>query len=98
MQILETRAGATLVLSLQGRLDSVSAQSLENVIKVSLGGIERLVFDFAGLSYVSSAGLRVLLSAQKQMNKQGEMALRNVSASIMEVFEITGFSGILTVE
>ena len=75
-------------LSLSGR----------NELKENLPGIEHLVLDFAGLEYLSSAGLRVLLGAQKQMNKQGEMVIRNVRPEIMEIFDVTGFSDILTIE
>ena len=98
MQIQKTQEDAALTLSLRGRLDTIAAQSLESALKSSLDGIDRLILDCAELAYISSAGLRVLLFAQKQMSKHGGMTLRNVSPGIMEVFEITGFSGILTVE
>jgi anti-sigma B factor antagonist len=67
-------------------------------VNESIDGVKALEFDFAELAYISSAGLRVLLSAQKKMNKQGEMIIRNVSDTVMEVFEVTGFSDILTIE
>ncbi|MDC7287502.1 STAS domain-containing protein [Blautia schinkii] len=90
--------GTELTLEVAGRLDTVTAPELEAVLKVSVNGITKLIFDFASLEYVSSAGLRVLLSAQKAMNKQGIMVIRNVCETVMEVFEITGFSDILTIE
>jgi len=90
--------GNELTLSLTGRLDTTTAPELEAVIKENITGVTNLVMDFAGLEYLSSAGLRVILSAQKTMNKQGEMVIRNVNETINEVFEITGFIDILTIE
>ena len=90
--------GSELTLTLNGRLDTTTAPDLEAVIKDSIAGITNLVMDFAELEYLSSAGLRVILSAQKTMNKQGEMVIRNVNETINEVFEITGFIDILTIE
>ena len=90
--------GSELTLSLTGRLDTTTAPELEAVIKENITGVTNLVMDFAGLEYLSSAGLRVILSAQKAMNKQGEMVIRNVNETINEVFEITGFIDILTIE
>lgn len=90
--------GSELALSLTGRLDTTTAPELEAVIKENITGVTNLVMDFAGLEYLSSAGLRVILSAQKTMNKQGEMVIRNVNETINEVFEITGFIDILTIE
>ncbi len=87
-----------LIINLEGRLDTTTAPQLEAELKSSLNNIAILEFDFAGLEYVSSAGLRVILAAQKVMNKQGEMIIRNVNSTIMEVFEITGFVDILTIE
>ena len=86
------------IFSLSGRLDTTTAPDLEKELKESLGGVSELVLDFAGLEYISSAGLRVLLSAQKTMNRQGKMIVKNVNETIMEIFEVTGFSDILTVE
>lgn len=88
----------TLTISLEGRLDTTTAPQLEGELKHSIKNITELIFDFAGLEYISSAGLRVLLSAQKVMNKQGEMRIRGVNETVMDVFEITGFSDILTLE
>ena len=90
--------GSELTLSLTGRLDTTTAPELEAVIKENITGVTNLVMDFARLEYLSSAGLRVILSAQKTMNKQGEMVIRNVNETINEVFEITGFIDILTIE
>lgn len=98
MVIDKKREGGELLLSLKGRLDTTTAPELESVLKDEMEGLERLIFDFFSLEYLSSAGLRVLLSAQKIMNKQGEMILRNVNETIMEIFEVTGFSDILSIE
>ena len=83
---------------LEGRLDTVTAPELEKELKASLDGVTELRIDFEKLDYISSAGLRVLLSAQKQMTKQGTMTLHHVNQTIMEIFEVTGFSDILTIE
>lgn len=90
--------GTELELSLAGRLDTTTASELETTVKGNIAGVESLVFDFAKLEYISSAGLRVLLSAQKIMNKQGAMAVTNVCDEIQEIFEVTGFSDILTIK
>ena len=87
---------ATLIVS--GRLDTQTAPELENELDSVLSGLKELTFDFANLEYVSSAGLRVILKAQKAMNTQGSMKLTGVNDSIMEVFDITGFLDILTIE
>ena len=87
-----------IILSLSGRLDAANAPKLESELKKSTIGVEKLVFDFKELEYISSAGLRVLLNSQKVMNKQGEMIVRNVNDTIADVFEITGFVDILTIE
>jgi len=90
--------GSALTLTIEGRLDTTTAPQLEAEIKQSLAGVTELVLDMKELAYLSSAGLRVLLAAQKQMNKQGKMILKNVCETIMEVFEVTGFVDILTIE
>ena len=84
--------------SLAGRLDTYTAPQLENALRDVYDKVDELVLDLEGLNYISSAGLRVLLSAQKTMNKQGEMKLTHVNESIMEIFEVTGFIDILTIE
>ena len=90
--------GSELTINLAGRLDTTTAPQMDDVVKQSLDGVTELIFDTEGLEYVSSAGLRVLLSAQKIMNKQGEMKVIHVNEAIMEIFEVTGFSDILTIE
>ena len=87
-----------LMIKVEGRLDTVTAPELEKEVKDSVQGIEVLVFDLAGLDYISSAGLRVVLSAQKIMNAQGKMIVKNVNEAVMEIFEITGFTDVLTIE
>ena len=98
MQITKSTSGTELHIELSGRLDTTTAPQLEAELTASLAGITALTFDFAALEYISSAGLRVLLGAQKTMNKQGTMVVRNVKPEIMEVFTITGFEDILTIE
>lgn len=98
MDILKTTDGSSLTVSLVGRLDTTTAPQLEQELKASLPGVTALTMDFIQLQYISSAGLRVLLGAQKTMNKQGSMVLKNVSESVMEVFDVTGFSDILNIE
>jgi anti-sigma B factor antagonist len=98
LDIKKNQNGTALELALSGRLDTITAPQLEEEIKASLDGVSELVFDFSDLSYVSSAGLRVLLSAQKSMNEKGSMVVRNVSEEIQEIFDVTGFSDILTIE
>lgn len=98
MTIEKNREGETLTLSPAGRLDTTTAPQLEAVVLGELGGVTKLIFDFSGLEYISSAGLRVLLEAQKTMNRQGSMTVRGVGASVMEVLEVTGFGGILNIE
>ena len=98
MDIKKTLVGSKLTMALAGRLDSNSAPQLESELKESLVDVNDLVLDFAELVYLSSAGLRVILAAQKQMNKQGKMAIIKVNETIMEIFEITGFAEILKFE
>ena len=98
MNIIKKQDGTTLTVALEGRLDTVTSPQLEDELRTAVNGVTELVFDFAGLEYISSAGLRVLLSAQKVMNKQGKMTIRNVKPEIMEIFEVTGFVDILNIE
>ena len=98
MTIQKTANGSALTLALEGRLDTTTAPQLEAEINSSIEGVTDLVLDFENLEYISSAGLRVLLASQKIMNKQGQMKLIKVCDDVKEVFEITGFSDILTVE
>lgn len=97
MKIEKKLDGSTLALTLGGRLDTSTAPELESALG-DLNGIEELAIDMKDLDYISSAGLRVILKAQKLMNEKGSMKLKNVGESIMEVFEITGFSDFLTIE
>ena len=98
MKITKSKEHSALTLALNGRLDTNTAPELETELKASLNGIETLVIDMEELAYLSSAGLRVILAAQKQMNKQGRMIIRKVNDMVMEVFEVTGFTDILTIE
>ncbi len=98
MDIKKTKNDTTLTLAIQGRIDTTTAPQLEAELKSDIDGVAELYLDFAGVEYISSAGLRVLLSAQKLMSRQGKMVLSHVNESVMEVFEVTGFSDILTIE
>ena len=98
LKINKTTENTTVVLTLGGRLDTTTAPELEKAVAASYEGITELIIDMKELDYVSSAGLRVLLAAQKTMNKQGSMTIRNVNEAVMEIFEITGFLDILTIE
>lgn len=98
MNIDKNLNGTELNLALSGRLDTTTAPLLEAELKHSISEITKLTLDFAELKYISSAGLRVLLTAQKVMNKQGSMVVKNVNSEIMDVFDMTGFSDILTIE
>lgn len=98
MEIKKNLEGEKLTIVLEGRLDTVTAPSLEAELKDSLNGVKELIFDFDKLDYVSSAGLRVLLTSQKTMSKQGSMKIVNVCDEVNEVFEITAFNKILTIE
>ena len=97
MTVQKTIQNQTLTIAPEGRLDTITAPQLESELRSSLDGMTELVFDLEKLVYISSAGLRVLLSAQKTMNKQGTMVLKNVRPEIMEILEITGFADILTI-
>ncbi len=90
--------GTSLVIALEGRLDTMTSPQLEEELKTSLEGITDLTFDFEKLEYISSAGLRVLLYAQKVMNKQGSMKVIHASEPVLDVFDVTGFVDILTIE
>ena len=98
MTIEKNLNGTEMTIAITGRLDTTTAPQLEAEFKQNIGGVTKLVLDFAGLDYLSSAGLRVLLAAQKVMNKQGEMVIKNVNDTINEIFEVTGFIDILTIE
>ena len=98
LNINKTLEDKTLTVALEGRLNTTTAPQLEAELKSALPDVTSLVMDFEKLEYISSAGLRVLLSAQKTMNKQGEMKLIHVNDVINEIFEVTGFSDILNIE
>ncbi|MEE3466981.1 MAG: STAS domain-containing protein [Eubacterium sp.] len=98
LNIGKEAADGALTLSLEGRLDTTTAPDLENVVKSDLDGVTTLNVDMLKLEYISSAGLRVLLSAQKVMNKQGSMVIKNASDDVKEIFDVTGFSDILNIE
>lgn len=98
MTITSTMNDRNLTIALEGRLDTVTAPELEKELKEKMDSIDTLTFDFSKLDYISSAGLRVLLSAHKVMSKQGGMKVTNVNEVVNEVFEVTGFSDILTIE
>ena len=98
MNIEKVCNGNEIVLKVTGRLDTTTAPSLETAAAEAVAACEHLVLDFAGLEYISSAGLRVILKAQKAMAAKGGMKLLHVNETIMEIFEITGFSDILTIE
>jgi anti-sigma B factor antagonist len=100
MNITKTEAknGTELTLSLEGRLDTTTAPQLEAELRSGLDNVQNLVIDMEKLVYISSAGLRVLLKAQKVMNKQGKMTVKNVSQDIKDVFEVTGFDELLNIE
>ena len=98
MNINIEKVDNSTVFKLEGRLDTVTAPELEQSINNEGEALENLVLDFGGISYISSAGLRVLLGAQKKMNVQGSMELVNVCEDVMDILEMTGFADILTIE
>ncbi len=98
LNIMKNANGNDLKVILEGRLDTTTAPQLEAELGSALSGVTALKFDLAKLEYISSAGLRVLLSAQKTMNKQGSMVITGVSTEVQEIFDVTGFSDILTIE
>lgn len=97
MTINKNQEGTRLEILLEGRLDTTTSPMLETELKQALDGITELTFNFEKLEYISSAGLRILLAAQKRMSRQGSMVVKNVNEVIAEVFEVTGFSDILTI-
>ncbi|MBR0466504.1 MAG: STAS domain-containing protein [Clostridia bacterium] len=98
LNITKTGENENLIITLEGRLDTTTAPRFESELSSALEGVKSLTIDMEKLDYISSAGLRVILSAQKRMNKEGEMKIKNVGDTIMEIFEVTGFSEILTIE
>ena len=98
MTIEKNLSGTELNVKVSGRLDTTTAPELEAEVMGAISGVTKLVLNFEALEYLSSAGLRVLLQTQKIMNKQGEMIIKNVNETINEIFEVTGFIDILTIE
>ncbi len=98
LNINNSKNGTDLTFELEGRLDTTTAPQLEEQVNSLISDVKNLAFDMTKLEYISSAGLRVLLAAQKTMNKQGNMVVKNVSEEVQEIFEVTGFSDILTIE
>lgn len=98
MEIIKNFNGTELTIKLVGELNTITSPLLEDVIKNDLNGINSLIFDFSQLDYLSSAGLRVILVAQKIMDKQGKMVIKKPNDSILEIFDITGFSSLLNIE
>lgn len=98
MTITSKKNGNALEIALEGRLDTMTAPELEAELNRALPDADSLIFDFGKLDYISSAGLRILLSAQKKMSEKGGMKVTNVNEIVMEVFDVTGFADILTIE
>ena len=98
MNITKNVEGKKLTLTVEGRLDTTTAPELEEAVKESVEGIEELEMDFSNLEYISSAGLRVLLATQKIMSEKGSMVIKGANETVKEVFEVTGFCDILTIE
>ena len=98
MTINKTVEGGKLIIAPEGRLDTMTSPQLDAELDNSIKGVSELVFDFAGLDYISSAGLRVLLKAQKVMNRQGSMVVKGANANVVDIFEVTGFIDIINVE
>ena len=98
MEIKKNQAGNSLTIDIIGRLDAATAPQLEKELNNSLTGVKALILNFSQLEYVASAGLRVLLVAQKRMNKQGNMTIKNVTEEVKEVLDMTGFINFLHIE
>lgn len=98
MTLTKQQEGSNLTVFIEGRLDTTTAPQLDELLKTSLDGVTQLTLDFSRLAYVSSAGLRVILSTQKLMSKKGKLVVKNVQEAVRDVFEVTGFSSILTIE
>ena len=98
MQITKSRENDTLTIAVDGRVDSPSAVEFEKCVSESIDGVKRLIFDFKELTYISSAGLRVILMAHKKMSRQGSMKLINVNDNIMDILRLTGFSDLYVIE
>ena len=97
MKVEKLISGDELVLKVEGRIDTTNAKEFEDVVTISLDGVKSLIVDFAGLDYISSAGLRVLLIAIKQMKRQGSMKVIHTDEMVQEIFEVTGFSDLVEI-
>ena len=98
MEITKTLEGTTLTIALDGSLDTITSRQLEKELRTSITGVTELIFDFEKLTYITSAGLRVIVTSQKVMTRQGKMVLRNMQPGVREVFDITGLSKVLNIE
>ena len=98
MNIIKTQNGNSVILVVEGRLETTTAPELEETVKACVDGINELIFDFSKLEYISSAGLRVILTSQKAMNGKGSMKIIGANEIVKEIFEVTGFSDIITIE
>ena len=98
MKLSTTRNGTAMEIAVEGRLDTMTAPELEKVLKENLDGLTGLTLDFSNLEYISSAGLRVLLMANRELGREGNLKITNVNEIVREVFDVTGFSDILTIE
>ncbi|HOI41090.1 MAG TPA: STAS domain-containing protein [Methanobacterium sp.] len=98
MKIEKIVEGNRLTIKLDGRLDTNTAPELDEELGEILSGVQELIFDFGDLKYISSAGLRLILSTQKTMNQQGTLVIENVNDMVMEIFETTGFADVLTIK
>ncbi|MBR4670763.1 MAG: STAS domain-containing protein [Butyrivibrio sp.] len=98
LNIKKEKKEGEIKISLEGRLDTATSAQLDIEVQSSLDNVEKLIFDLSGLEYISSAGLRVFLSAQKIMNKKGSIIVQNASEDVKDIFEMTGFSELFTIE
>ena len=98
MEITKTLEGTTLTIALDGSLDTITSRQLEKELRTSITGVTELIFDFEKLTYITSAGLRVIVTSQKVMTRQGKMVLRNMQPGVREVFDVTGLSKVLNIE
>lgn len=97
MVITKNREGNKLTIALDGRLDTITSQQLEKELRTSIDGVTELIFDFENLTYITSAGLRLLVSAQKVMKKQGRMEVIRATPEVIDVFDVTGFSDLIKI-
>ena len=97
MEITKNREGGKLTLALDGRLDTITSQQLEKELRTSIDGVTELIFDFENLSYITSAGLRVVSVAQKVMNRQGHLKILHMQPDVREVFDVTGLSDFMDI-